>query len=251
MPHLRNSPQQSRSSANRGNFFVAVDRLTLLRLVQAQPAPLHATDNVLSHQRRIFDNWQTRWFSFFSILVPIAGLALVPLIFDWPLILMPVHIVFLELIIDPACSIAFEAEPEEADPMGRPPRDPSAPLFGTRDILRSLLQGSAVFALALYQGYGEADGRTLTFVTLILGMIGLIFANRSRSRAIYRALGSPNRAFRWVVGGALGFLGAVVYVPALRNLFRFSPLHPAELALCCAAAAVSFLAIELLETKHR
>jgi Ca2+-transporting ATPase len=78
----------------------------------------------------------------FSIHVPIAGLALFPLIFDWPLLLAPVHIVFLELIIDPACSIAFEAEPAEAHLMERPPRDPNAPLFGARDIALSVLQGS-------------------------------------------------------------------------------------------------------------
>ena len=208
--------------------------------------------------RRIFDNLQKALGFIFSIHVPIAGLALVPLIFDWPLLLTPVHIVFLELIIDPACSIAFEAEPEEADVMERPPRDPTAPLFGVRDIALSLLQGStvlitvlAVFTLSLYKGYGEADGRTLTFATLIAGMVSLIFVNRSRSRGIFHALRSPNRAFWWVVGGAFGFLSAVIYVPTLRNVFRFSPLHPTDLAICFAAATVSFLLLELFKIKRR
>jgi Ca2+-transporting ATPase len=207
--------------------------------------------------RRIFDNLQKALGFIFSIHVPIAGLALVPLIFDWPLLLTPVHIVFLELIIDPACSIAFEAEPEEADLMDRPPRDPRAPLFGARDIFLSLLQGSAVlltvlavFGLSLYKGYGETDGRTLTFATLIVGMVSLIFVNRSWSRGIFHALHSPNRAFWWVVGGAFGFLTAVIYLPALSNIFRFSPLHPGDLAICFAAATVSFLFIELLKPKR-
>ena len=91
--------------------------------------------------RRIFDNLQKAMGFIFSIHVPIAGLALLPLILDWPLVLSPVHIVFLELIIDPACSIAFEAEPEEADVMDRPPRDPKAPLFGMGQIFFSLFEG--------------------------------------------------------------------------------------------------------------
>jgi Ca2+-transporting ATPase len=208
--------------------------------------------------RRIFDNLQKALGFIFSIHVPIAGLALVPLIFDWPLLLTPVHIVFLELIIDPACSIAFEAEREEADVMERPPRDPTTPLFGARDISLSLLQGStvlitvlAVFGLSLYMGYGEADGRTLTFTTLIFGMVSLIFVNRSWSRGVFHALRAPNRAFWWVVGGAFGFLAAVIYVPTLRNIFRFSLLHSADLAICLAAASVNFLLLELLKLKRR
>jgi Ca2+-transporting ATPase len=189
--------------------------------------------------------------------VPIAGLALVPLIFDWPLILTPVHIVFLELIIDPACSIAFEAEPEESNLMDRAPRDPTAPLFGTHDIVLSLLQGSAVlltvlsvFGLSLYKGYGDAQARALTFATLIVAVVCLIFVNRSWSRNIFHALRSPNRAFWWVVAGAYGFLAAVIYVPMLRNAFRFAALLPIDLAIVIAAGTVSFILIELLKFKR-
>jgi len=208
--------------------------------------------------RRIFDNLQKALGFIFSIHVPIAGLALVPLIFDWPLLLTPVHIVFLELIIDPACSIAFEAEPEEDHLMERPPHDAMAPLFGTRDIVFSLLQGTtvlltvlSVFALSLYKGYGNADARTLTFATLIIGMTSLIFVNRSWAPGIFHALRSPNRAFWWVVGGAFVFLTAVIYVPVLHSVFHFTALHPTDLALCFAAATVSFILLELLKLKRR
>jgi len=207
--------------------------------------------------RRIFDNLQKAMAFIFSIHVPIAGLALVPLIFDWPLILTPVHIVFLELIIDPACSIAFEAEPEESNLMDRAPRDPTAPLFGTHDIVLSLLQGSAVlltvlsvFGLSLYKGYGDAQARALTFATLIVAVVCLIFVNRSWSRNIFHALRSPNRAFWWVVAGAYGFLAAVIYVPMLRNAFRFAALLPIDLAIVIAAGTVSFILIELLKFKR-
>ena len=207
--------------------------------------------------RRIFDNVQKAMAFIFAIHVPIAGLALVPLILDWPLVLSPVHIVFLELIIDPACSIAFEAEPAETDIMQKPPRDPDTPLFDTRNILFSLLQGGivlaaviAVFAFALYRGLGDADARTLSFTTLVVGMLGLIVVNRSWSRNVIHALRSPNRAFWWVVAGALGFLTLVLYVPSLRDLFRFSILHTDDLLICTGAGFLSSVVIELLKFKQ-
>ncbi len=162
--------------------------------------------------RRIFDNIQKAMGFIFSIHVPIAGLALLPLLLDWPLILTPVHIVFLELIIDPACSIAFEAEPAEVNVMERPPRNPNAPLFGMGQIVFSLFEGFIsllaillVFGFSLYRGYGEAEVRILTFATLVITMLGLILVNRSHSQNLWSALRLPNRAVWWVVGGALSF----------------------------------------------
>jgi Ca2+-transporting ATPase len=208
--------------------------------------------------RRIFGNLQKAISFIFSIHVPIAGVALVPLIFNWPLVLTPVHIVFLELIIDPACSIAFEAEPEEANLMERPPRDARAPLFGARDAIVSLLQGSAVllvqlavFEVALYRGYGAENARALTFSTLIMSLISLIYVNRSWSRAPFALLRSSNRAFGWVSAGALGFLAAAIYVPLLRGAFGFAPLHASDLAICAGAGILSFVLIELIGLKRR
>ncbi|HET8563416.1 MAG TPA: cation-translocating P-type ATPase, partial [Candidatus Binatia bacterium] len=204
--------------------------------------------------RRIFDNLQKAMAFIFAIHVPIAGLALVPLILNWPLILSPVHIVFLELIIDPACSIAFEAEPAEANVMDRQPRDPKQPLFGTRDILFSILQGAGVlltvllvFGVALYRDQGDTATRALTFATLVIGLLGLILANRSWSRSILSTLRSPNPALWWVIGGALAFLAAVLYIPYLREVFRFAPLHPIDLALSLGAGAVSILWFEIVK----
>jgi Ca2+-transporting ATPase len=208
--------------------------------------------------RRIFDNVQKAMSFIFAIHVPIAGLALVPLIFDWPLVLSPVHIVFLELIIDPACSIAFEAEPAEAQIMERPPRDPGAPLFGARDIIFSLLQGAVVlltvllvFGIALYRGQNDTEARALAFATLVFGLLGLISANRSWSGSIFYALRAPNRAFWWVIAGALGFLAAVLYIAALRDIFRFAALHPNDLAMSLGAGLLSFLLIHWLGLKPR
>jgi Ca2+-transporting ATPase len=208
--------------------------------------------------RRIFDNLQKAMSFIFAIHVPIAGLALVPLILNWPLVLTPVHIVFLELIIDPACSIAFEAEPAEANIMQKPPRDPDTPLLGGRDILFSLLQGGAVlaivllvFGVTLYRGQGADDARALTFSTLVLGMLGLISANRSWSRRLLLPWRTANPAFWWVISGALGFLAAVLYIPSLSRLFRFTVLHPNDVAVCFTAGAISFFLVEIIKRRGR
>ena len=208
--------------------------------------------------RRIFDNLQKAMAFIFAIHVPIAGLALVPLILHWPLVLSPVHIVFLELIIDPACSIVFEAEPEESGIMARPPRDPKEPLFGIEKILFSLLQGVVVlltvlfiFGVALYREHPENDARAMTFVTLVMGMLAVIFANRSWSQNIVATLRSPNRALWWVAGGALTFLAMVLYIPYLRDVFRFAAPPPAELALCVGAGALSLVWFEIVKLAHR
>jgi len=180
------------------------------------------------------------------------------LLLDWPLVLTPVHIVFLELIIDPACSIAFEAEPEEADVMARPPRNSNAPLFGMRQILFSLFEGLvgllavlAVFGFSLYRGYGEAEVRTLTFATLVVAMLGLIIVKRSRSQNFWRALRLPNRAVWWVVGGTLSFLAAVIYIPQARAIFRFAELDWSDLMIPLSAGSLAVLCLEIAKFLRR
>ncbi len=204
--------------------------------------------------RRIFDNLHKAVSYTFAIHVPIAGMALMPVLFQWPLVLLPVHIVFLELIIDPACSVVFEAEPEEAGVMTRPPRNPEEPLFSSRTIGLSLLQGASVFVIvlgvfviSLYRGQGEMEARALTFTTLIIANLALIFTNRSWSRTIPDTLGSPNAALWWVIGGALLFLSLVLYLPWLRDLFLLAFLHVGELAVALGAGVVSIAWFEILK----
>ena len=204
--------------------------------------------------RRIFDNLKKAMAYIFAIHVPIAGMSLLPLIFGWPLVFLPVHIVFLELIIDPACSVVFESEPAERDVMERPPRNSKESLFGKKMIGISLLQGLsvlgivlAVFFIALSQGQGERGARALTFGTLIIANLCLIMTNVSWSRTIFSTLRSSNAALWWVVAGALTFLGFALYVPFLRDLFRFSKLHPSDLLICFGAGVLSIAWFEFLK----
>ncbi len=204
--------------------------------------------------RRIFDHLQKAMTYIVAVHVPIAGMSLLPVVFGWPLVLLPVHVLFLELVIDPACSVVFEAEPEEADVMRRPPRNPQEPLFGSRTLALGLLQGGsvllivlAVFLVALYGWHNELDARAVCFTTLVVANLGLILANRSWSRTILATLRTPNPALWWVFGGTLLFLGLVLYVPFLRDLFHFSTLHPDDLALCLASGLVSVLWFECIK----
>ena len=208
--------------------------------------------------RRIFDNIRKAIAYIFAIHVPIAGMSLIPVLFQWPLVLLPVHILFLELIIDPACSTIFEAEAAEADVMRRPPRDPREPLFSRRNVLRAVLEGLAVlavvlavFGLALSRGQGENEARALSYTTLIIANLGLILSNRSRTRTILQTLRTPNWALWWVLGGATVFLTLVLSVPFLRGLFKFAALHPVDIAICLAAGIFSILFAELFKLRRR
>ena len=138
--------------------------------------------------------------------------------------------------------------------MRRPPRDPREPLFGGRTLALSLLQGAsvflvvlAVFGVARSLGRSDLEARTLTFTTLVVANLALIFTNRSWSRTIPATLHSPNPALWWIVGGALGLLGVVLYTPGLRDLFHFAPPRPVDLAIGLAAGVAGILWFEGLK----
>jgi P-type Ca2+ transporter type 2C len=208
--------------------------------------------------RRIFDNLRKAMSYLLAIHIPIAGMSLIPVLFKLPLVLLPIHVAFLHLIIDPACSIVLEAEPAEANVMQRPPRNPQEPLFGRKTLGLAILQGSgilaiilAIFVIALYRGQGELDARTLTFTTLILANLGLILSESSSARLSLKILKSPNAALWWVMGGGVFFLGIVLYVPFLRQLFSFSFLHPIDLVICLCGGLIDLFWFELLKLFDR
>lgn len=204
--------------------------------------------------RRIFDNLKKALAYILAIHVPIAGLSLIPVLLKWPLLLFPVHIVFMELIIDPACSLVFEVEPEEQDIMQRPPRPVSAPLFNRKMVLLSLLQGTSVLAItfflyaaALHLNRGEDEARALAFTSLILANLGLILSNRSWSETIFKRWKSPNPFLKWILGGAFVLLLLVLNIPFLKQSFRFSTLHGDDLLICLGAAILSILWFEIFK----
>jgi len=183
-------------------------------------------------------------------------MSLIPVLLNWPLALLPVHILFLELIIDPACTIVFEGEEDEPDIMLRPPRRLEEPLFGRSMILSGLIQGlgiltvvATIYAVMLTRGYDETVARMLAFVCMVIGNLGLIFANRSSKLSIMKTLRIPNKALWWVTGGAAAFLTLVLTIPFLRDIFKFAPLQRWELAVIALASLASILIAESVKLK--
>lgn len=209
--------------------------------------------------RRISDNMQKAMGYIMAVHVPIAGLALLPaLVPVVPVILFPLHIAFLELIIDPASSMIFENEPEEKNIMQRPPRNAKVPLFGMGKIIAALFQGFMILATCLaviwIGKYLQMDNeviRSLTFVTLIVANIGFILTSRSRTRNIIEMLHIKNAAVKWVTFGALAFLLLVLYVPGLRNLFHFDLLHLNDLLICLGMGIFSMVWFETTKRLQR
>ena len=208
--------------------------------------------------RRIFDNIKKAIAFILAVHVPIAGLSMIPALFaDWPLLLLPIHIVFLELIIDPSCSLVFEAEHAEANVMLRPPRKPDERLFSLQTTGAALLQGLsvlvvclAVFLLARLHHSTEA-ARALTFATLVVASVVLILVNRSWTRTAIEMLRVPNAALQWVLLGTCTFLTLVLLVPFAQRLFHFAPLHATDLVLSIGAGLVCVLWFDLLKLARR
>lgn len=201
--------------------------------------------------RRIYDNLRKAMGFIIAVHVPIAGLALLPLLFGLPILFGPIHIAFLEMVIDPVCTLVFEAEEDEEDLMRRPARDPRAPLFSRPLLIWSCLQGLATLLItaitligAWFAGMPDDDIRALVFTTLVLNLIALILVNRSFSASLRLAVARRNLALGLVVTLVGSILAAVNAMPPLRSLFHFGPLHAQDLAIVLVSALVLWLGLE-------
>ena len=204
--------------------------------------------------RRIFDNLKKAMAYLLAIHVPIAGMSLLPALFEWPLLFMPIHIAFLHLIIDPACSVVYEVEPAESGCMNRPPRNPQEPLFNRRVLFLSILQGLgvlvillAVYGVSLIRGQGELEARTLAFTTLIVANLGLMLTNRSWTSSFIQIIRERNAALWWIIGGTMVFMGLTLTVPVVREVFRFSIIHTVDIIVCAIAGCFSILWFEVFK----
>jgi Ca2+-transporting ATPase len=204
--------------------------------------------------RRIYTNIQSAFVYLLAVHIPIAGMSVLPVFLNLPLVLLPVHIAFLHLIIEPVCSIVFEAEPSSPEQMKKPPRHPNSPLLTHYQLTSSLIQGTsilftlmAIYIFSLYRGQGEDDARALTFTSLVFSNLTLILTSRT--------LGSKGvEKNQWTTGvilGSLVLLIAVLYLPELRQVFRFSYLHPLDWLICLVAGGVSVLWLALLNRLRR
>ena len=195
--------------------------------------------------RRIYDNIRNAMRYIISVHVPTAGMSFLPLALGGPLFLYPVHVVFLEFVIDPACTLVYEAEKSEAQAMRRPPRDPREPLFNLHMLGVSLMLGAtmlaavlAVYAWALWAGAPQGEVRAMGFAAIVAANVALLFVTRSRTRSVLATLREPNPALWWISAGALGALLASIYLAPVAAIFRFAPISAAQLAAAGAAGVV-------------
>jgi Ca2+-transporting ATPase len=208
--------------------------------------------------RRIYDNLRKAVGYILAIHVPIAGLALLPVLLGWPLILTPMLIALLELIIDPACSVILEAEAEESDVMSRPPRRPASPLLTGALIAWSVVQGSLAFAVVatVYVGASLRAApddvvRALAFLTLVGANVALIFVNRTFSSSVRAALGRPNRMLAWGLGITTVLLATLLSWPAVRGFFGLGQLRARDFAVCLLAALALLVFLEFAKLAWR
>ncbi len=179
--------------------------------------------------RGIFENLRKAMSYILAVHVPIAGLTLLPVIFgNLPTIFFPIHIAFLELIIDPTCSIVFESEPASKDIMTKPPRAVTEPILSYRKIISSLIQGICilllvliVYSLAIRSGKSDGEVRILSFTTLLIGNFFLAFVNKSWKNKSISELFLENKAFIIVLLVVIVSFGLISWIPTLRRLFYF------------------------------
>jgi Ca2+-transporting ATPase len=190
--------------------------------------------------------------------IPIAGMSLIPVMMGWPLLLLPIHIVFFELMVDPTCTIVFESEPEDKDVMSRPPRPTDAKIFDIGILSLALRQGLALLAImvviyvsAQYAGLASEQARALTFTAMIIGDIWLIFVNRSWALPLWQSVRQHNASLWWVIAATLMTLGIGLFVPPVSALFHFGAVNGQLLGACALAVTVALALLSGLRIFRR
>ena len=208
--------------------------------------------------RRIDANIRKATRFVFAVHVPIIALALVPTLLQWPALLLPVHIVLLQLLIDPACAVVLEAEPEDPGLMARPPRPVADSPFAAAVLGYAVLQGLGIAAVLLAgqawlagQGWRVAEGRSVVFGTLVLSVMLLILANRDLTRPALRGMTAANPWLWRLAAAALLLLVAVLGLPWLRQLMGLALPGAAGLAVAALLLALCGLWLELVRRAGR
>lgn len=203
--------------------------------------------------RRIYDNLKKAMMYILSVHIPIAGISLIPVLLKWPLILFPVHIVFLELIIDPACTLIFEADKDDGSVMNRKPRGLNARIFNWSTVLKCFIQGglSLIVTLGVYMfirnDHPAESARALAFLTLVVCNLGMILSNRSLTGSGIRMLKQKNEAFKWVLFGTILTMCLIMIIPFFKGLFQFGSVSFIDLIMALISGIIAVSLMELLK----
>lgn len=210
--------------------------------------------------RKIYTNLKKAIQYIISIHIPIILTVFLPLALGWiyPNILSPVHIIFLELIMGPTCSIIFENEPMEKNTMSQKPRPFTTTFFNWDELTTSIIQGLAITAGALfayqysvYQSFDEAHTRTIVFTVIIAANIFLTLVNRSFYYSILTTLNYKNNLILLIIALTIFISGLILYVPPLTTFFEFNQLNPSQLLMGISIGFVSVIWYELVKIRTR
>ena len=210
--------------------------------------------------RGIFDNLRKAMSYIIAVHVPIFGMSLIPVFAaHWPLVLLPVQVAFLQLIIDPACSIVYEADEIDPNIMERPPRRPGEAMFGTRVLTIAACQGLsallAVLGVYLWTVLGDrpdVEVRSVTFAALVIGNVALILVNRSWRLSVWQTFRERrNPTLKWILSLATVLLVVLLTVPWLRNAFHFGPLRALDWLFVTAAGCLGAAWFEIYKAVVR
>jgi Ca2+-transporting ATPase len=210
--------------------------------------------NAVALGRRIYENLKKAIQYIISIHIPIILIVTIPLLLSWTFtdIFTPIHVIFLELIMGPTCSIIFEREPIEADSMQKKPRKMTTTFFSLRELSISIIQGLVITAACLgigyvylQKGYDQPHVRTIIYATLLFSNLFLTLANRSFRYSIFTTLRYKNNLLPIVLALSVAVLLASLYVPPVRNLFDFSPISGQEVALSLGIAFAAVMWVEI------
>lgn len=206
--------------------------------------------------RKIYTNLKKAIQYIISIHIPIVLTVFIPLALGWlfPNIFSPVHIIFLELIMGPTCSIIYENEPMEKNTMSQQPRPATNTFFSWKELTISIIQGLmitagtlAVYQYGVYEGYDESLTRTLVFATLIIANIFLTLVNRSFYYSIFTTLMYKNNLVLLIISITLVLMGLLIFVPPLANFFGFAPMNIAQFGICTAIGFISVIWFEVVK----
>lgn len=208
--------------------------------------------------RRIFANLRQAMVYTLAVHIPIIGLSILPVLFGIPLILAPIHIAFLELVIDPACSIVFEAESNSSRLMERPPRSSSEHLISGQQLVVSLVQGSLVtvvvgafYMWTLRSGMNAEGARALAFIALVVANASLIFPSRSPDSGWRQLFTGLTPVVGWVIFGTLSGLVSISFIPLISKAFAFQPPSALQGLVAFIVGAGMLLLFQIAKTSLR
>jgi Ca2+-transporting ATPase len=210
--------------------------------------------------RRIYSNLKKAIQYIISIHIPIVLTVFIPLALGWvyPNIFTPVHIIFLELVMGPTCSIVYENEPMEKNTMVQKPRPFTSTFFNWKELNTSIIQGLmitagtlTIYQYAVHQGFNESLTRTMVFTAIISSNIFLTLINRSFYYSIFTTLKYRNNLVLLIISITIGITGSLLYIRPLSKFFLFEPPDLLQLSISAGVGFLSVIWYELVKWRKR